>query len=167
MPKIHDLYIHGPSLDQIIQHATNGFKLDLQGTHGLPHWLRVNQRALKLAEVTGANRQVVTLFAYLHDACREDEHEDPQHGQRGAANAMALSAIYDLQLSDPDKMLLHDAIFDHSEGKLSDEPTIATCWDADRLDLWRVGITPAARFLSTEAAKTMLKYEIKYQLYAN
>lgn len=149
------------ALAQIIHHATNGFKLDLQGTHGMPHWNRVNQRALELAEVTGANRKVVTLFAYLHDVCREDENEDAQHGQRGAANALALSAIYDMHLSHPEKMLLHDAIFAHSEGKLSDDPIIATCWDADRLDLWRVGITPAARYLSTAAAKTMLQHEFK------
>ena len=32
------------------------------------------------------------------------------------------------------------------------DPTIGTCWDADRLDLWRVGITPHVRFLCTAAA---------------
>jgi len=32
------------------------------------------------------------------------------------------------------------------------DPTVQTCWDADRLDLGRVGIKPAARYLSLEAA---------------
>jgi uncharacterized protein len=31
--------------------------------------------------------------------------------------------------------------------------TIQTCWDSDRLDLGRVGITPHPRRLCTEAAK--------------
>ena len=31
--------------------------------------------------------------------------------------------------------------------------TIQTCWDADRLDLGRVGMMPDPRFLSTEIAK--------------
>ena len=31
--------------------------------------------------------------------------------------------------------------------------TIQTCWDADRLDLGRVGITPDPSWLCTEAAK--------------
>ena len=31
--------------------------------------------------------------------------------------------------------------------------TIETCWDADRLDLGRVGITPHPSHLCTEAAK--------------
>jgi uncharacterized protein len=38
---------------------------------------------------------------------------------------------------------------------LSDDPTIGTCWDADRLDLARegVGIQPRARYMSTEFAR--------------
>lgn len=33
------------------------------------------------------------------------------------------------------------------------DPTIATCWDADRLDLLRVGIRPDPARLVTEAAR--------------
>ena len=32
------------------------------------------------------------------------------------------------------------------------DPTVLTCWDADRLDLGRVGITPRAEKLCTSAA---------------
>jgi len=31
--------------------------------------------------------------------------------------------------------------------------TVATCWDADRLDLGRVGIKPDARYLFSDEAK--------------
>ena len=152
------------SLNDIIAHAHNVFKLDIRGHHGLPHWARVAWRGEQLAAVTGANPKVVNIFAYLHDACREDEYEDPQHGQRGANHASGLALLGHLDLNAHEIVLLHEAIKDHSEGRLSTEPTIATCWDADRLDLWRVGVTPAARFLSTDAAKAMLKREMKQQL---
>ncbi|MEQ9460448.1 MAG: hypothetical protein RIG82_05810 [Phycisphaeraceae bacterium] len=35
----------------------------------------------------------------------------------------------------------------------SNDPTIWACWDADRLDLGRVGITPSPRYLNTHRAK--------------
>jgi uncharacterized protein len=152
------------ALNTVIGLATRGFKLDIKGIHGLPHWQRVAQRGALLAVDTGANVKVVTLFAYLHDACREDEDEDPGHGQRGADHASSLTRLGQLGLDATEFALLHDAIKYHSDGTLSKDPTIGTCWDADRLDLWRVGITPAPRFLSTDAAKAMLKREINEQL---
>jgi uncharacterized protein len=41
----------------------------------------------------------------------------------------------------------------HTDGFISDDPTVGACWDADRLDLPRVGIKPDARLLSTAAAR--------------
>lgn len=149
---------------QVIDLVIRNFALNIDGHHGEPHWNRVNRRGLELAKTTGANTKVVTLFAYLHDACRLDEHEDPQHGQRGADHASHLGLIGQLDIDAHEIVLLHDAIKYHSDGKLSTDPTIATCWDSDRLDLWRVGTTPAARYLSTDAAKAMLKREMKQQL---
>jgi uncharacterized protein len=152
------------NLSKLVYLAMGKFKLDHKGHHGAPHWNRVNQRGLELAKTTGANPKVVTCFAFLHDACRIDEHEDPQHGQRGADQASTLGRLGHLDLTVHEIVLLHDAIKHHSGGRLSDEPTIATCWDSDRLDLWRVGVAPAARFLSTSAAKAMLKLEMVQQL---
>jgi uncharacterized protein len=40
----------------------------------------------------------------------------------------------------------------HSGGEVSTNKTIQTCWDADRLDLGRVGIIPAPKYLSKKAA---------------
>jgi uncharacterized protein len=39
----------------------------------------------------------------------------------------------------------------HSEGAVHADPTVQTCWDADRLDLGRVGVMPDAKFLSAHA----------------
>jgi len=41
----------------------------------------------------------------------------------------------------------------HSDGAVDADPTIQTCWDADRLDLGRVGIKPAAKYLSPVASQ--------------
>lgn len=45
------------------------------------------------------------------------------------------------------------AIHHHTDGFTSDNPTIGTCWDADRLDLGRVGIIPSPALMSTQAGK--------------
>ena len=49
--------------------------------------------------------------------------------------------------------LLAAACDDHADGVVSAEPTIGACWDADRLDLPRVGIRPDPMLLSTDAAR--------------
>jgi len=49
--------------------------------------------------------------------------------------------------------ILSIAMAGHSQGQIHDDPTIQTCWDADRLDLGRVGTKPKAKYLSIEGAK--------------
>ena len=41
----------------------------------------------------------------------------------------------------------------HTHERTHPDVTIQTCWDADRLDLGRVGIYPSPEYLSTEIAK--------------
>jgi uncharacterized protein len=41
----------------------------------------------------------------------------------------------------------------YTSGLQEGDITVLTCWDADRLDLGRVGLKPMARKLCTEAAK--------------
>jgi uncharacterized protein len=49
----------------------------------------------------------------------------------------------------------HDArLYGHLEG----DATLQACWDADRLDLGRVGITPSPRRLCTDAARSLLDW---------
>ena len=49
--------------------------------------------------------------------------------------------------------LLHAACAGHTHGRTHPDNTVRTCWDADRLDLGRVGITPLPRLLCTEVAR--------------
>jgi hypothetical protein len=49
--------------------------------------------------------------------------------------------------------LLAAACAGHEHGGISEDPTIGCCWDADRLELSRLGSRPVARLLSTKAAR--------------
>jgi uncharacterized protein len=138
------------SLDwqRIWEHVTHEFQCDRGSVHGLWHWRRVERNGLLLSTRSGAVEDVVRLFAVFHDSRREHDGWDNTHGARGAAYAAALrGALFDL--SDSHFQLLHFACTWHTHGQLSDDPTIATCWDADRLDLGRVGTQPQARYMST------------------
>jgi len=127
-------------------------KLPLDDIHGAGHWGRVLENGVKLAEHTGANVDIVKLFALLHDSRRINEDLDREHGRRGAELARSLQGrIYTLSRSDLD--LLDHACEKHAAGTTEGDITVQTCWDADRLDLRRVGIIPDPRLLCTPAAK--------------
>jgi uncharacterized protein len=128
------------------------FQLDWHGVHGIRHWERVRRNGLLLAEQTGANATVVELFAYLHDCRRLDEWQDRGHGGRAAEYLPRLRGDC-FDVSDAEMELLTEACRLHSDGMMDGDITVRTCWDADRLDLGRVGIRPAAEFLCTEAAR--------------
>lgn len=49
--------------------------------------------------------------------------------------------------------LLYRASERHTGGRTDDSVTVLTCWDADRLDLGRVGIVPNPKYLGTKAAR--------------
>ena len=128
------------------------YVLPWDGDHGIAHWARVIENGLRLAEETGANREVVQLFAILHDSQRVNESTDPDHGPRGAAFALDLRGLL-FDLPDHEFRLLHRACAGHTHERTHPNVTIQTCWDADRLDLGRVGITPRPSHLCTEVAK--------------
>ncbi len=98
---------------------------------------------------------MIFLFALLHDSMRENEHRDPEHGPRAAAFAVALHESGLLGVSDAQAEQLRYACSEHADGLVSSEPTVAACWDADRLDLPRVGIEPRPDLFSTELARTV------------
>jgi uncharacterized protein len=126
--------------------------LSADGHHGLDHWVRVLANGRKLAEVTGANLVVVELFAAFHDTRRLNEGYDPEHGVRAAAFAKEMRGHW-FDLDDHEMNLLVGACEQHSDGLIDADITVQTCWDADRLDLGRVGIVPDPRYLCTDAAK--------------
>ncbi len=128
------------------------YPLALEGPHGPVHWARVYENGLRLAEVTGAQVDVVVAFAVLHDCRRTTEYCNYHHGKNAADFCYTLRGT-DLPLANDDFQLLYAACAGHAEGKTEADITIQTCWDADRLDLARAGITPHPELLCTEAAR--------------
>lgn len=134
--------------DEVQRAVLKDFRLDLMGPHGLPHWSRVYRNGLLIAKMDDrVDLEIVTLFALLHDSQRWDEYADKLHGVRGQAFAAELAPTAMPYLSRERLTLLRAAILDHPNGFLINrgDPggvTIQACWDADRLDLGRVGIKP-------------------------
>lgn len=128
------------------------YRLPPLGLHGVSHWARVLENGRRLVPLTGARREVVELFAVLHDACRRNEHCDPRHGARGAELAARLRGR-EFDLDDAGLALLTQACAGHTDGARDGDVTVLTCWDADRLDLARAGIRPHAGKLCTAAAR--------------
>jgi uncharacterized protein len=142
-------------LSSIMSEILRGYALPVTGYHGVVHWSRVLENGLRVAEVTGGDREVVALFALFHDSRRINENHDKGHGHRGALLAQELRGSL-VHLEDDWFDLLHEACRLHTDGLIVDEPSLAACWDADRLDLGRVGITPQPHRLCTEAARDLL-----------
>lgn len=132
------------------------FILKTDSLHGPTHWKNVEEFGLRLADQNGADKKVVTLFAWIHDSCRKDEFDDMEHGARAANLAEELQGKY-FKLTKTQFSKLHYAIKHHNEGQVSADVTIGTCWDADRLDLGRVGINPEERYMSTSGGRSMAK----------
>jgi uncharacterized protein len=125
------------------------FSNHVTALHGPDHWRRVERNGLLLATQTGAVLEVVRLFALFHDSRRMNDGHDPGHGARGADYAAKLRGNM-FQLADDEFELLHYACVWHTDGVSHENATIATCWDADRLDLGRVGIIPDPKRMCTE-----------------
>ena len=137
-------------LDWVVQ----SFKLDVHGIHGASHWARVMHMGEWLCQREGTDAQVVRLFAVIHDSCRESNGDDPEHGHRAAKLVNKLHRKGLLGSISPTQLgWLKDACKGHSEGGTRGPLPIQVCWDADRLDLARLGIRPSEHLLCTPTAK--------------
>ena len=105
---------------------------------------------------------MIELFAFLHDSRRLNDGHDPEHGLRAAEFARSLAGSA-FELEPVDLELLMTACRDHSDGRNEGDRTVLTCWDADRLDLGRVGIRPRPDLLCTDAARDPGILEWAYQ----
>lgn len=131
--------------------------------HGIAHWERVAHNGLHLAlayRYWGVDVPTVLAFALLHDGWRENELDDPEHGAR-AAQWLADNPRVITGLRPGHEKKLSFALENHDKGFISDDNTIGACWDADRLDLGRVGITPDPKFFSTEIGKVYAERGIR------
>lgn len=139
----------------ILEHAEKLLRIDIDHIHGKSHWERVEKYGHYLADLNGADKQVLSLFAYTHDLGREnDSYEDTLHGKRSAEIVKNFFSKNIIKITNEQLDKLVYACVHHSELRAqSDDLTIQTCWDSDRLDIWRVGIEPNPLYLYTQEAK--------------
>lgn len=138
---------------QLLKSLVSQFRLKPRSVHGPAHWLRVHRNGMELAVMTGANTVVVELFAVLHDSCRRNDGRNPSHGPRAAILAEVCRGMGLFACTDDELETLQVACEGHTSERYHSDATIATCWDADRLDLARVGIKPAPHRMCTAPAK--------------
>jgi uncharacterized protein len=136
----------------LLRFLRSEFRLDWHGIHGAAHWARVRLNGLTIARSTGARADVVELFALLHDSQRRHDGRDRHHGPRAADFIAGLNGQY-FEIDRPGLDMLVYACRHHSDGMTEADATIQACWDADRLDLARVGIWPDPARLCTQAAR--------------
>lgn len=129
-------------LDLVISRWTLG------ETHGIGHWKRVYENGMKLM-TDDTDPAVLQYFAYLHDSCREDDGEDKYHGERAAEWIKTIRHTHLKEMTDEQFHLLQEACRLHTSEHRTGNPTIDACFDADRLDLWRVGIKPDPKKMAT------------------
>lgn len=134
----------------IKEYAINGWTLD--DVHGLSHWKRVERNGLMLL-TPEVNPKVVRLFAYLHDKCRINNYWDEEHGKRSAKMLYKIKDTLLKDLTDDEFKMLYNACYFHTIKQKTGNPTVDACFDADRLDLVRVGIMPAPNRMATQKGK--------------
>ena len=124
--------------------------------HGPDHWARVERNGLYVAQKTGANKIIVQLFAVFHDCMRQNDHIDPGHGYRGAEYAVQIKdELINIPQDDFDKF--YYACEWHTDKRTTDDVTVAACWDADRLDIGRVGYILDPQYMNSEPAQEIAK----------
>jgi len=150
---MQDIKLQGESIItvELLEIIREQYRLNWYGTHGVIHWNRVFDNGVKLAEQRGVNLKVVQLFSVFHDSCRMNENQDVNHGKRGAELAKQLRKY--CPLNDAEFSLLTIACELHTIALNYENITIQACFDADRLDLGRVGIYPDQERLCTPMAK--------------
>ena len=139
-------------IEQVKQWAVSRWTLGEM--HGISHWERVDRNGQMLA-TPDCDVTVIRLFAYLHDSCRQDDGYDEQHGSRAAEMIEKLRDNLLNDLSDEQFAMLQQACRLHTTTHSTGNPTVDACFDADRLDLGRVGITPNPKKMATEKGKKM------------
>jgi uncharacterized protein len=100
-----------------------------------------------------ADIDVIMAFAYLHDSERLDNGSDIDHGKRASKHIDTIRNTILRQLSDEQISKLKRACELHTTTHKTGDITIDICFDADRLDLPRVGIAPLPHKMATLQGK--------------
>lgn len=138
--------------------------------HGPAHWARVFHFGKLLSEKMSLplqQRQCIQVFAWTHDLARWDDNGGNEHAIAGAYYLDEVVPALFAHLVHDQRELIRAAIRHHADSLAAEEAfhsgwfidlpweksdllnTIGCCWDADRLDLLRLGIEPDHARMST------------------
>ncbi|MBO4435509.1 MAG: hypothetical protein J5791_01325 [Fibrobacter sp.] len=129
--------------------------------HGIEHWHQVEYNGMMLASILGADVDIVRLFSIFHDSKRFDDGHDPEHGERGAEFAKECREAKLFEIDDERFEKLYHACKFHTHERKNDDITIACCYDADRLDLGRVGFPLDPEKMATSLGSRIAKQSLK------
>jgi len=148
---------------EVINSIFKKFDLDVfSGKHGFQHWARVIENGLFLSEHNNDNPKVIIAFGFFHDSQRENDANDPDHGFRGA---LLMNLYKDkINLTEHEFEKVFSACSGHTDELYHDDLDIATCWDADRLDLMRFNIDPDPYYLNQSISKKTSTIELRSML---
>lgn len=144
-------------MKELVAKVISEAKLANSSIHGVSHWQTVERNGTYLCQFNSADIQVVQLFALFHDSKREDDHRDLEHGPRAEEYLRTISELVPLNTAQFEDLCI--ACRTHTVGKVTENITIGTCWDSDRLDIGRVGIKPHEKFLINPEAKRIAREE--------
>lgn len=146
---IRGMWQMGSKWDDVAGRLSEVLPLPDSQIHGYEHARRVGLFAEMLARTYGADPLFAVVAAYCHDCGRLNDGEDPEHGKRSWQRcADSVSRLFTGAPLDQ----LRVAIEEHPLGMTSDVPLIAALWDADRVDLMRLGYKLESRFFSDSRA---------------
>lgn len=155
MNKINKEKIYSVIPKEVLHDIFEDFDLEIEdGIHGLYHWARVIENGLEIANHNNANTKIIVAFGFFHDCQRENDGEDPEHGFRGGEFMEQYRGKINLTDEEFDKVKI--ACSGHTDTLHHDDIDISTCWDSDRLDLYRVGIYPEPEYLNNKISKNEL-----------
>lgn len=139
--------------------------------HGVAHWTRVHRYGLLLAdtlELSSTQKIAIALFGWTHDLARTNDGGGNQHSIDGADYVVDVTNTLFSNFPRDTLDIVRCAIYYHSDGMTAEEAlyqhslkdnltwsrddilnTLGCCWDADRLDLLRLGIAPQESKMST------------------
>lgn len=147
-------------IERLREYAIKHTKMGDNSVHGIRHWDRVAKNADSLW-TSDVNLLVVKAFAYIHDVEREDDGYDLQHGPRAAALVDNIRDSVLAFLNDVEIHQLKKACELHTSTWRTEDATVNACFDADRLDLGRVGITPDPEKMATVQGRILAEQIIE------
>lgn len=153
---IENYLLHNSRMYLVIpQWFETRLKIGIDSIHGYSHWKSVEKAGCYIADKNGADKKVISCFSFLHDIGRTVESEEPGHGEKSAEIIKDVFDAESLDLNSSQYEKLLEAVSDHDKQKAeSEDITVQTCWDADRLDLPRVHVIPDKDLLYTEVGKS-------------